>query len=97
LNLRKGLFVCHQVAEFCGEEKKTTSCYTRKLKIKTLVPIYLKKMSTLLLNETGDRGLVDSMKTRQEQSQTQSALIRPITQQVSIDKIFTRGYFWSNL
>jgi hypothetical protein len=54
-------------------------------------------MSTLLLNERRDRGLVDSMKTRQEQSQTQSALIRPITQQVSIDKMFIRGYFWSNL
>ncbi len=91
MNLRKGLFVCHQVAEFGGGEgeTKTTSCYTGS---------YLpEKMSTLLLNERGDRGLVDSMKTHQEQSQTQSALIRPIKHQVSIDKVYIRGYFWSNL
>jgi lipopolysaccharide export system protein LptC len=94
LNLSKALirFVCHQVADFwwAGEKKplvenKNTGSYLPE------------KMSTLLLNERGDRGPVDSMKTRQEQSQTQSALIRPITHQVSIDKVFIRGYFWSNL
>lgn len=41
--LMQGPFCLSSGCWILGVQKKTTSCYTRKLKVKTLVPIYLKK------------------------------------------------------